>query len=174
MPNFLKGSILVSALGSFVNAYNNSRVKGCINTLILWWRASVFRAILSAYSHKKPWYRYSLTHRFILFLASIIDKIFDTLYKIFNRLSKGSILLLDDKKIRELSLSDKCCLVGALFLSIPVGAILGGIVRGSCTQLDIVISWVIFIMGIVIVILGTYGKNSLFIKLIKGIINALR
>lgn len=177
MPNFLKGSIIITIIikiaNTFINAYNNSNLKTFFAAIGRSFKFSGTRKVLSAYANKKPWYRYSFTHKVIVFLANIVDKILAFILSIFKRLIFGSSSAEAIKNSRKMSIKEKCFAIGTLLISIPVGAMIAGILSGSVTTVAIIMCWAVFGLGLIVVVVGAYGKDSLIIRLIKWIISAL-
>lgn len=178
MPEFIKGSKLVSIILKFVvmfaNAYDNSNTKNTLASISNCFKASVTHKILSMYANKKPWYRYSFVYRLVHILADVADKLLGGIYKLFKYLFKGSITIEDGKKVMLMSSRDKCYCVGVLLISLPVGALLASIVFKSATMLTFVMCWTMFFAGILIVLVAEYGKDSIIIKLIRHFIAIIK
>lgn len=178
MMEILNGSKLVSfvlkLVSVFVCAYDNSKLKRFLSGLNDCFNKSITRKILASYAHKKPWFRYSLTYKLIMFIVKIADVIFGFIYKICKKCIFGSRLELVIKKGKSMALTDKCYIAGVLLVSIPIGAMLSSIIMNNCDVIIIVISWAVFVVGIMVVLVGIYGRDSIIVKLIKGLIEAVK
>ena len=174
----LKGSKLVSyvlmLVSVFVCAYDSSKLKSFLSWLNKCFNKSITRRILASYAHKKPWFRYSLTYKLIMFIVKIADLIFGFIYKVGKKCVFGSRLALALKNGKAMALTDKCYIAGVLLVSIPIGAMLSSIIMNNCDVITIVISWVVFVVGIMVVLVGVYGRDSVIVKLIKGFIGAVK
>ncbi len=178
MPEMLKGGFIVSLglkfISVFVNAYNNSLLKKFVDKVYFCFKQSVVRKVMSSYANKQPWFRYSLIYKFIMFLAKIADIIFGFIHKVIKKCLFGSRVAEGYKNIVAMSKIDKCYSAGVLLTSLPIGVMLGSIVFKNCTALTFVICWGMFFLGVMIVLVGIYGRDSFIVKLIRNFIAAIK
>lgn len=177
MPEFLKGSIIISLIlnivSAFDRAYKDSLLKRALAKTDLCFKNSLFYKILSAYVNKRPWYRYSLTYRLVFVVANLFDKLFAGIFNIVKAAFKGSVAADSYKKAYYMPFDDKCYTIGVLLISLPVGIILASIVFKSFALLTLVMSWGMFITGVMVVIVGVYGRDSLVIKGVREVIKVI-
>lgn len=178
MPEFLAGSLVISLcmkiLNAFVAAYKNSILNSFLSGFGICFKQSRFRRVLSAYVYKNPWFRYSLVFRIIMFFVKVFDKIFGFIYCIIKKCIFGSKVVNGCRNTAKMSLTDKCYCAGVLLISMPIGAMLAAIVFNSVSVMTMVLSWTIFVVGVMTVLVGVYGKDSIVVKLIRGFIAAIR
>ncbi len=178
MPEFLTGSLVVSfcvkICNIFLNSYNNSVLKRFLKGVSNCFKQSCFYSVLSSYANKKPWFRYSLVFGIIMFFAKIFDKIFGFIYSIIKKCIFGSRVVNGCINSGKMSLTDKCYCVGVLLISMPIGVMAAAIVFKSVDVMTMVLSWLIFAIGFMTVLVGVYGKDSIVVKLIRGFIAAIR
>lgn len=178
MPEILKGSIIISLVMKICKAltlaYNNSVLKRFFAKVDICFKHSFTRKVLSAYANKKPWFRYSLTYKLIMLIVKVIDIIFGFIYKLIKKCLFGSFTAFCCKNAASMSLTDKCYSIGVLLISVPVGAMIAALVFGTGNMLTMVLSWIVFAGGVMVVIVGIYGKDSIIVRFIRGLWTALR
>ncbi len=178
MPKFLEGSIVISLcikiVNILINSYNHSVLKRFIGAVGICFKNSLCYKILSAYAHKKPWFRYSMTFKIIMFFARIFDRIFGFIYSVIKKCLFGSKTAYGCKSCAKMPIMDKCYGVGVLLVSMPIGAMAASLVFGTVTAMTMVLCWAIFIIGVMTVLVGVYGRDSIVVKFVKGFIAAIK
>ncbi len=178
MPDILKGSFIVSFILKVIyvlkNAYDKSILKKFVQKAGICFKNSITRKILASYVNKNPWYRYSFTYKIVFVLANAADKIFGGIFAVVKAMLKGSFISDSFKKAFNMSLTDKCYSGGVLLISLPVGVLSASIVFESFTMFTFVICWAMFFVGIMVVITGLYGKDSIIVRLIRGFIAIIK
>lgn len=178
MPEFLRVSIIISLIlnliSAFSTAYKTSILKKFADCICILWKESFTHSILHKYVYKEPWYRYSFTYKLVFKIANLADKLLGGIFRIVKAMLFGSELKGGFVKAYNMSLTDKCYCIGGLLISIPVGAILASIVFNSFNMFTFIISWAMFFVGVMAVIVAIYGKDSILIKLIRSFISIIK
>lgn len=178
MPRFLKGSIIISFITNLifvlVNAYKTSLLKRFADGISLCWKQSITHSILHNYLYKQPWYRYSLTYRIVFKLANLADKLMGGIFKMIRAMLHGSGIKDSFVRAFNMTLTDKCYFIGGLLISIPVGALVAGIALNSVTIYTLIMCWAMFFVGVMVVVVAIYGRDSILIKLVRGLLTALK
>ncbi|MGN1318352.1 MAG: hypothetical protein ACI4VF_04995 [Lachnospirales bacterium] len=178
MPDILRGSILISfilkVISVFGKAYKLSFLKKIADKINICIKESVIFKILRKYVYKEPFYRYSLTYRLVFRIANLFDKLFGGIFRIFKSMLFGSEISDGFSKIYNMSLTDKCYFAGGLLISIPVGAAIAGILLNNFNEFTFIICWAMFFVGVMVVIIAIYGKNSVLVKLFRSFINIIK
>lgn len=88
MIDILKGSavfsLVMSILGCFSAAWQNSHLKRCVNAVAGCWHASLTGRIFKNYIEKEPFYLNSVTYRVIKAVFGFFDRIFGWLHRVFS------------------------------------------------------------------------------------------
>ncbi len=88
MIEILKGSavfsLMMSILGCFETAWQNSRLKRCVDAVARCWRASFTGHVFKNYIEKEPFYLNSVTYRIIKAVFGFFDRIFGWLHNAFS------------------------------------------------------------------------------------------
>lgn len=178
MPDFLRGSLFISLcvkiVDIFVTAYKDSVLKSFLSRVCSCFKHSCFRRVLSAYANKGPWFRHSLAYKIIMLIAKLFDKIFGFVYLAGKKCIFGCRAVDIYKNALKMPLTDKCYCVGVLLISMPIGAMAAAIVFGEAASVTMLICWAIFAVGVMTVLVGVYGRDSVVVKIIRGFIAAVK
>ena len=155
---------------SALNAYDNSVLKRCVGAVGICWQNSAVHSIIHRYIYKKPYFRYSLVYRIIQGLAHIVDRLCGFLHRLIAPAIKGSMLYALVNKVKGLGAGNITYLAGILLMSIPIGSIVAMIITDSVTLTNMVLCWVIFAVGMFVVLCGIYMTaflSSIAVRAVK-------
>lgn len=179
--NIFKGSLIITItiniVKAFMTSYKNSRLKKGVTAVGVCFKSSKTFGVLSRYANKKPYYRNSLIYRLIMAIAGLFDRLFGFINKIGAALLGGSSVSKEVYSAIKADANTKLCGFGLLFMSIPVGTLVALIISGNVSAVNMIICWVVFIIGLLFVLIASCEsaiKSSFIIKVFAGFFDLIR
>jgi hypothetical protein len=177
MPLFIKESLVyrlvIAVCKAFATAYGESKFKKYIaDNVALMWKNSATHKILSAYVNKEPYFESSLFYRLFMFIFSLFDKLFALLNTLIFGLLSGSAIWREVQDCKRLTVRGVLFYLGVLVMAVAVGGVLGAIIFANKSSLNLVLCWVIFGLGAVLVLASVFWQKiteSGIYRLIKWI-----
>lgn len=169
-------STLLKCVDIIIKAYKYSKLKKNINAFVSCFKSSRTFYILSLYANKKPYYRNSLTYRIIMAIAGLFNRLFGAIHNIAENCLRGSEAGKITVEAIKSPTNTKLYGFGLLFMSIPIGSIISLIVLGSVSTVNMIICWVVFFIGFLLVVIASCKNalsNSVVIKAAKGLIDLI-
>lgn len=170
-------SVIVSVFCAFERAYKVSRLKNISANVGICFKESKTYSVLYGYANKKPYYRYSIIYKIVMSITAFFDKFFGIVHGEVKKWFSGSKAAESTVKAVKSSVDLKLYGFGILFMSIPIGSIISLIILGGVSSLNLAISWGIFILGLLFVILACNSqalKSSIVIKMVKNFFDLIR
>lgn len=170
-------SVIVGIFGAFTVAYRNSRLKNAAANIVICFKDSKTYNVLHRYANKRPYYRYSIIYKIVMFIAAFFDKLFGIIHNGVKNWLSGSKAAESTVKAVKTSADLKLYGFGILFMSIPIGSIISLIILRGVSSQNMAMCWGIFIFGLLLVIFACNSeahKSSLVIKVIKKFFDLIR
>lgn len=179
--NVFKGSLIITVIANvakaFLNSYENSRLKKNVTAFNKCFKNSKTYSVLYRYANKKPFYKFSFVYKAVMAIAGVFDRFFAFINKVVTGVLSGSFTARKAVSAKNADVSKKLYAFGLLFMSIPIGSIVAMILLGSVSVLNMIICWVIFAFGFILVLIASCQpvlKNSFIFRAVKGFFDLIR
>ena len=135
MPAFMKGSKVLGFIAGIFSAlkrgYVHSRFKLFADKTAVCFKNSFIARLLSAYFNKNPYFEYSLTYRFILWLVKVFDVPIRATGRFFTFLTKGSVAAEAANSLAESGTKDRLLTGGVIGIFLAAGYGIGMAIKGG-------------------------------------------
>lgn len=170
--NVFKGSLIISLIIKTVRlfeaAYEESSFKRAALRAGSCFKASKTCGILTKYVCKKPFYKNSFVYRIVMAIAGLFDRLFAFINKAGGCLFSGSRFSSVILGAVKADTSGKLYGFGLLFMSIPIGTLIALILTGNSSLVNMVICWVLFIVGLIMTVIASCPRVFLNSALYKA------